>query len=109
MVEETKQQVTDVAEALEVINQAIWLIDKFGEEGTYRDVPGLCRIADIAEVEAKNFSLTPGAYTGAEEVASDDVDFTARMKEIHAELEVLQNKSAEIFASIKSNESLLWK
>lgn len=109
LVEETKQQVTDVAEALEVINQAIWLIDKFGEEGTYRDVPGLCRIADIAEVEAKNFSLTPGAYTGAEEVASDDVDFTARMKEIHAELEVLQNKSAEIFASIKSNESLLWK
>ena len=109
LVEETKQQVTDVAEALEVINQAIWLIDKFGEEGTYRDVPGLCRIADIAEVEAKNFSLTPGAYTGAEEVASDDVDFTARMKEIHAELEVLQNKSAEIFATIKSNESLLWK
>lgn len=108
LVEETKQQVTEIAEALEVINQAIWLIDKFGEEGTYRDVPGLCRIADIAEVEAKNFSLTPGAYTGAEEVATDDVDFTARMKEIHAELEALQNKSAEIFATIKSNESLLW-
>lgn len=108
LVEETKQQVTEIAEALEVINQAIWLIDKFGEEGTYRDVPGLCRIADISEVEAKNFSLTPGAYTGAEEVATDDVDFTARMKEIHAELEALQNKSAEIFATIKSNESLLW-
>lgn len=109
LVEETTLQVAEITEALDVINQAIWLIDKFGEEGTYRDIPGLCRIADIAEVEEKNFSLTPGAYTGAEEVVTDDVDFTARMKEIHAELEALQNKSAEIFATIKANESLLWK
>lgn len=109
LVIETQQQVADISEALDVINQAIWLTDKFGEEGTYRDIPGLCRIADIAEVEAKNYSLTPGAYTGAEDVATDDVDFTARMKEIHAELEALQKKSAEIFATIKSNEALLWK
>ena len=102
-------QVAEITEALDVINQLIWLVDKFGEDGTYRDIPGLCRIADISEVEGKNFSLTPGAYTGAEETASDDVDFTARMKEIHAELEKLQNESAQIFATIKANESLLWK
>lgn len=39
----------------------------------------------------------------------DGVDFTTRMKEIHSELERLQNQSAEIFATIKENESLLWK
>ena len=109
LVEETTMQVAEITEALDVINQLIWLVDKFGEDGTYRDIPGLCRIADISEVEGKNFSLTPGAYTGAEETASDDVDFTARMKEIHAELEKLQNESAQIFATIKANESLLWK
>lgn len=109
LVEKTTMQVAEIAEALDVINQLIWLIDKFGEDGMYRDIPGLCRIADISEVEGKNFSLTPGAYTGAEETASDDVDFTARMKEIHAELEKLQNESAQIFATIKANESLLWK
>lgn len=86
LVEETTMQVAEITEALDVINQLIWLVDKFGEDGTYRDIPGLCRIADISEVEGKNFSLTPGAYTGAEETASDDVDFTARMKEIHADL-----------------------
>ena len=107
--EEARKHVVNITEALDVINQFIWLIDKFGEDGVYRDIPGLCRIADISEVEGKNFSLTPGAYTGAEEVSTDDVDFTARMKEIHAELEQLQNKSAEIFATIKANESLLWK
>ena len=102
LVEETTMQVAEITEALDVINQLIWLVDKFGEDGTYRDIPGLCRIADISEVEGKNFSLTPGAYTGAEETASDDVDFTARMKEIHAELEKLQNESAQIFATIKA-------
>lgn len=109
LVEETAMQIAEIAEALDVISQLIWLIDKFGEDGVYRDIPGLCRIADISEVESKNFSLTPGAYTGAAEASTDDVDFTARMKEIHAELEQLQNKSAEIFQTIKANESLLWK
>lgn len=109
LVEETTMQVAEITEALDVINQLIWLVDKFGEDGTYRDIPGLCRIADISEVEGKSFSLTPGAYTGAEEAALDDVDFTARMKEIHAELEMLQNESAQIFDTIKTNESLLWK
>lgn len=109
LVEETTMQVAEITEALDVINQLIWLVDKFGEDGTYRDIPGLCRIADISEVEGKSFSLTPGAYTGAEEAATDDVDFTSRMKEIHAELEKLQNESAQIFATIKANESLLWK
>ncbi len=59
LVEETTMQVAEITEALDVINQLIWLVDKFGEDGTYRDIPGLCRIADISEVEGKNFSLTP--------------------------------------------------
>lgn len=106
---EVEQQIAEIAEALEVATQFIWLTDKFGDDGTYRDIPGLCRIATIDEVESKQFSLTPGAYTGAEEVKDDGVDFIARMKEIHSELERLQNQSAEIFATIKDNESLLWK
>ena len=106
---QVEQQVAEITEALEVANQLVWLTDKFGDEGTYRDIPGLCRIATIEEVESKQFSLTPGAYTGAEEVMDDGVDFTTRMKEIHSELERLQNQSAEIFATIKENESLLWK
>lgn len=106
---EVEQQIAEITEALEVANQLVWLADKFGDEGTYRDIPGLCRIATIDDVERKQFSLTPGAYTGAEGAKDDGVDFTTRMKEIHSELERLQNQSAEIFAAIKENESLLWK
>lgn len=106
---EVEQQVAEITEALEVANQLVWLTDKFGDDGVYQDIPGLCRIATIKDVESKQFSLTPGAYVGAEEVKDDGVDFTTRMKEIHAELERLQQESNEIFAKIKSNESLLWK
>lgn len=106
---ELEFMVADLENVVEMSKQFIWLTDKFGIDGKYSDIPGLCHIATIEEVESKQFSLTPGAYTGAEEVKDDGVDFTARMKEIHSELELLQNQSAEIFATIKANESLLWK
>lgn len=104
-----EETISELSSVVEMARQFVWLTDKFGEKGEYRDIPGLCRIASIEDVEAKNFSLTPGAYTGAEEVADDGIDFTSRMKEIHSELEKLQKRSAEIFATIKENESLLWK
>lgn len=104
-----EETIAELSSVVEMAAQFVWLTDKFGDKGTYRDIPGLCRIATIDEVESKQFSLTPGAYTGAEAVKDDGVDFAARMKEIHSELERLQNQSAEIFATIKENESLLWK
>lgn len=106
---ELEDSIATLSSAIEMATQFAWLSDLFGNDGTYRDIPGLCRIATIDEVESKQFSLTPGAYVGTEEVKDDGVDFTARMKEIHAELEQLQNESAKIFATIKENESLLWK
>lgn len=104
-----EEAIAILADDVEMATQFVWLTDRFGNEGEYRDIPGLCHIATIDEVEGKQFSLTPGAYTGAEEIEADGIDFTARMKEIHAELESLQKQSAEIFATIKANESLLWK
>ena len=106
---ELEETISELESVVEMAAQFVWLTDKFGEKGEYRDIPGLCRIASIEDIEAKQFSLTPGAYTGAEEVTDDGVDFTSRMKEIHSELEKLQNRSAEIFATIKANESLLWR
>ncbi|NUL03619.1 type I restriction-modification system subunit M [Streptomyces lunaelactis] len=41
--------------------------------GSYRDVPGFCRSASLAEVEAHDFALTPGRYAGVAE-APDDPD-----------------------------------
>ncbi len=85
-------------EAKDMVNEAIWLTSKFGLDGEYRDVPGLCKIATLSEIEEKNYSLTPGAYVGVAEVEDDGVDFHERMNEIHSELASL-NKDANVLMS----------
>lgn len=42
-----------------VIDDRQWLVSKFGDEGVYQDVAGLCKIATIDEIAEKNYSLTP--------------------------------------------------
>ena len=85
-------------EAKNMVNEAIWLTSKFGLEGEYQDVLGLCKIATIDEISEKNYSLTPGAYVGVAEVEDDGVDFHERMNEIHTELASL-NKEANLLMS----------
>lgn len=76
-------------ETKDLVNEALWLTSKFGLDGEYQDVLGLCKIATIDEISEKNYSLTPGAYVGVAEVEDDGVDFHERMNEIHAELATL--------------------
>ncbi|MBO5594251.1 MAG: N-6 DNA methylase, partial [Prevotella sp.] len=83
----------ELEDVLETARQREWLVSKFGEEGKYQDILGLCKIATIQEIEEKNYSLTPGAYVGVAEQEDDGVDFHKRMNEIHAELAKL-NKEA---------------
>ena len=75
------------------VTEALWLTSKFGYDGEYNDILGLCKIATIQEIEEKNYSLTPGAYVGVAEVEDDGVDFYERMNEIHAELKRLNNEA----------------
>ena len=93
-------------EKLETARQYAWLTEKFGE-GVYADVLGLCKIATIAEIEEKNYSLTPGAYVGVAEAEDDGVDFQERMIEIHAELKRLNDEANVLMDEIlKSWEEL---
>lgn len=85
-------------ETKDMVNEAIWLTSKFGLDGEYQDVLGLCKIATIDEISEKNYSLTPGAYVGVAEVEDDGVDFNERMSEIHAELSQL-NEEANVLMS----------
>ena len=84
-----------------MVTEAVWLVSKFGEDGIYQDVPGLCKIASIQEIEEKNYSLTPGAYVGVAEQEDDGVDFHERMNEIHAELAQLNKEANTLMAEIQ--------
>ncbi|MDR0902656.1 MAG: type I restriction-modification system subunit M, partial [Opitutaceae bacterium] len=42
-----------------------------GEGNVYRDIPGFCKSATLAEIATHGHVLTPGRYVGAEETADD--------------------------------------
>ena len=92
---EQNERIADAEAMLETARQREWLTSKFGLDGEYQDVLGLCKIATIDEISEKNYSLTPGAYVGVAEVEDDGVDFNERMNEIHSEL-VSLNKEANV-------------
>ncbi len=95
-------KIQKLEEVVSVIGEAVWLTEKFGE-GEYKDVLGLCKLVDRAEIAEKGYSLTPGAYVGVAPVADDGVDFASRMKEIHSELLTLQAESNELMNTISRN------
>jgi len=99
---EYDEKLAGINETLTTAKEANWLHEKFGE-GVYADVPGLCKIADRAEIEEKGYSLTPGAYVGVAPAEDDGVDFEQRMKEIHAELLALQKESNDLMNTISKN------
>ena len=93
------QKVADVEASIVVTKEALWLTKKFGE-GNYADIPGLCKVATLEEIEDKGSSLTPGAYVGVAPTEDDGVDFHQRMTEIHQELRALQEESNRLMETI---------
>lgn len=91
-----------VSDILKIIDEARWLYEKFGD-GEYKDILGLCKCANRAEIAEKGYSLTPGAYVGVPPVEDDGVDFAERMAEIHSELLTLQAESNELMNTISKN------
>lgn len=89
-------------ELIQTAKEALWLTEKFGE-GNYADIPGLCKVATLNEIEAKGYSLTPGAYVGVAPTEDDGVDFHQRMTEIHQELRSLQEESNRLMETISKN------
>ena len=83
--------------------QAHWLTERF-PEAKLRDVEGLVKLVDIKEIEANDWSLTPGRYVGVTpEEEDEDFDFEETLREIHVELEDLNAESITLAAIIKRN------
>ena len=88
--------------------QAHWLLSRF-PDGMLRDVQGLVKLVDHAELAANDYSLTPGRYVGvAPEVEDDEFDFEEALREIHLELDGLNLEAADLAEVIAKNfEELL--
>ena len=78
------------------------LAEKFSES-KYEDVPGLCKVATLTEIEAQGWSLNPGRYVGVPDGEPDDFDFMERLEKLNEELEVLNAEGRELEEGIAEN------
>ena len=73
----------------------------------YVDVPGLCKVATIEEIEAQGWSLNPGRYVGVADREADAFDFAERLGELNAELEVLNAEAHQLEEQIGENVAMI--
>ncbi len=80
------------------------LKEMFGESPTYADIPGLCKVASLAEIQAQGWSLNPGRYVGVapgEDVS--DEDFKEKLATLNEELEGLNANARALEKTIAEN------
>ncbi|WP_332033254.1 class I SAM-dependent DNA methyltransferase [Kaistella sp.] len=82
--------------------QAHWLTSRF-PEGIYTDVEGLCKVVNQKEIEAKDWSLSPGRYVGVDTSTDEDFDYEERLNEIHIELDGLNEEAIALAKTISEN------
>jgi type I restriction enzyme M protein len=99
-----RQEVTEhLKQARYFHTQAEWLQSRFSD-AELCDVEGLVKLVDRAELEANDWSLTPGRYVGvAPEEEDEDFDFEEALRDIHIEIDGLNAEAVELAATIKKN------
>jgi type I restriction enzyme M protein len=94
-------------EAVENLHDSANLMNEHFPAGTYADVPGLCKVTTLAQIETQGWSLNPGRYVGVVAREEDDFDFKERLEELNEELETLNAEAQELQKRIAENVALL--
>jgi type I restriction enzyme M protein len=101
--EERKQAVEQLKECAYLHRQLAWLQDRF-PKAEMQDVLGLCKVVSRADIEAADWSLTPGRFVGvAPAEVDDDFDFEQTLRDIHLELADLNREAVDLAAKIQTN------
>ena len=105
-----KQAEATRVEAVEELKQvryfykhAHWLAHHF-PDAELVDVEGLVKLVNVKEIEANDWSLTPGRYVGvAQEEEDEDFDFEETLRDIHVELQGLNEEAVVLAEKIAHN------
>ena len=101
--EDRKNAVEQLKAAVYFHRQIVWLQDRF-PKAELQAVPGLVKLVTRKEIEAADWSLTPGRYVGiAPPEPDDDFDFEETLRAIHVELADLNKEAVELAAKIQEN------
>ena len=94
-------------EPVEDLHASAELLAAHFPDGRYADVPGLCKVATLAEIAAQGYSLNPGRYVGVAAREEEDFDFKERLEGLNEELEVLNAEARELEERIAENVAKL--
>jgi len=79
------------------------LMDEFEIVDEYINIPGLCKVTTIDEIEKQGWSLNPGRYVGVAEGLEDNFDFKERLQELNEELELLNAEASQLEETIRGS------
>jgi len=101
--EQRKATVEQLKRAVYFHRQVAWLQDRF-PKAELEAVPGLVKLVDCKDIEAADWSLTPGRYVGVAPPEEDeDFDFEQTLRDIHTELADLNKEAVELATKIQVN------
>jgi len=99
---EDKEEINQLNDYIKTIEEVRTLWKENFSNG-YDDIPGLCKVAKISEIEEQGWTLNPGRYVGVEEAEEDDFDFKERLEEYNEELQTLNVEAKELEEQIELN------
>lgn len=87
---------------------AEWLQQRF-PNAEFEDVTGLCKLANITDIEEQDYSLNPGRYVGVviEEDGLSEEEFELSITNDNKELNRLSSSSLDLEKIINKNLSLI--
>lgn len=101
--EQRKAAVEQLKHAVYFHRQVAWLQDRF-PKAELQAVPGLVKLVSRKDIEAADWSLTPGRYVGVAPPEEDeDFDFKQTLRDIHTELTDLNKEAVGLAAKIQEN------
>lgn len=100
MIDRTHRELTEME-----VNKIAKAYDDWrnGENGTYQDIPGFCRVVSREEIARHKYALVPGRYVGFDR---SQVDHMSRDR-LHAELSEIKNLLLSAGQSAKQTLNLL--
>jgi len=101
--EDRKSVVEQLKDCAYLHRQVVWLQDRF-PKAEMADVLGLCKVVTRADIEAADWSLTPGRFVGvAPAEVDEDFDFEQTLRDIHLELADLNREAVDLALKIQIN------
>lgn len=111
LIEEYKEMMENEANPSYWQENIDWLLERF-PEGKYRDITGLCKVAQIKGddgIKEQDYSLNPGRYVGVvvEEDGLTEEEFTNELLSLKEEFRELVNEAKALEDEIVENLQLL--